>query len=124
MQNSEKNKNTREDKLEYLFRKQRSLMTLYNIQEVDINTTHGQNTIRAITMHLIEELAEVLSYLKNKNWVSYETPVDMKGIEDELADSTHFFIELCILLKISPQKLIKIYDEKYKKNLERIRTQY
>ena len=112
------------DRLDILFGKQKILMDCYNIKYKDINTKDGQNNIRAVTLHLIEELTEVLHCLKNKPWVKTETVVDIKEIEDELADATHFFIELSILLGVDANQLFENYKKKNDINLNRIKTNY
>ena len=112
------------DKLDLLFVKQSELMQKYGIASVNINTQQGQNTIRAISMHLIEELCEIMHCLKNKNWVSYETEVDMPAMLDEVADLTHFYIEVMILLNQTPESLVQLYLKKHKTNLARIETKY
>lgn len=113
------------DKLDELFKKQKNLMDLYKIHPMlDINTELGQTQIRLITIHLIEELCEILHALKNKPWVKDQHKVDMNEVYDEYADATHFFVELGILLNLNADSLVANYMVKHQKNLDRIRTGY
>lgn len=113
------------DKLDELFNRQHHLMALYKVRSsLDINTELGQTQVRLITIHLIEELCEILHALKNKPWVKDQHKVDMNEVNDEYADATHFFIELGILLGFDSDTMVENYIVKHQKNLDRVRTGY
>jgi len=112
------------DKLEILFEEQKKLMDRYNMPTIDINTLHGQEVLRQVGMRLFEEIGEIFHCLKNKEWVENQTEVDKKAMFDEVADVWHFFIEMMILLKLTPEDCTKLYLAKNKVNHKRLDTKY
>lgn len=113
------------DKLDEIFTRQTQLMNKYGFKgPIDIDTKEGQNKIREIMFYVAHELFEASEWLKMKPWRKTLVKTDIPAFKEELADVTHFFIELCITLGINSNEFYKLYSIKYTKNLKRIKDEY
>ena len=75
--------------LSVIFDKQRTLIDLYDVPSVDLDVPKDQQVLRVLAWSVIEEAAEAIDVIKTTN--------DPEHLRDEVADLTHFFIELLIL---------------------------
>jgi len=75
--------------LSVIFDKQRTLIDLYDVPSVDLDVPKDQQVLRVLAWSVIEEAAEAIDVIKTTN--------DSEHLKDEVADLTHFFIELLIL---------------------------
>jgi dimeric dUTPase (all-alpha-NTP-PPase superfamily) len=80
--------------------------------------------IKDLAFREIEELTEATNTLKNKPWKVSEVPTDKVHYYEEIADSFHFFIELCITSGMTAADLAKIYHRKHAVNEFRQRSNY
>jgi hypothetical protein len=80
--------------------------------------------IKDLAFRMIEELTEATNTLKNKPWKQSEVPTDKDHFYEELADSFHFFIELCITAGMDAEDLALMYLKKHAVNQFRQRSNY
>jgi len=71
----------------------------------------------------IVECVEALQEINWKFWKQIESnkysKESMRKLEYEIVDIFIFFIDLCLVLNITPKKLIKLFYNKYKVNARR-----
>jgi len=123
---------SRHDMLNKMFAQQNEFMHLLkekrNFPEfpVDLLTKQGQKFVKNIShecMHELFESVQLLSDSKDhKNSVSGDFNKD-KFLE-ELADVTHYLIEIFILTGISPEQIYEAYMKKGEINNNRINNGY
>jgi len=120
------------DKLRSMFKQQESFMKLLkeyrNFPDwpTDITTKKGQQFCREIVFNSIEEYFEALQHLKN--WKTHRL-TEVKNIQkdkflEELCDMLHYFVELVIIVGITPDELYDAYIAKGKVNETRIKNGY
>jgi dimeric dUTPase (all-alpha-NTP-PPase superfamily) len=80
--------------------------------------------IKDLAFRMIEEMTEATNTLKNKPWKQSEVPTDQTHFYEELADSFHFFIELCITAGLTAEDLARMYHRKHAVNKFRQRSNY
>ena len=81
---------------------------------VDLTTKPGQRLIKEYVGNAIFELSEAAQTLRNRNHVIKDVPeLDFAHYLEELGDTFAFFMEICILSGITPDRL---YDEYRRKN--------
>lgn len=91
--------------------------------DLDLRTVQGR--IHETFGHLIRELAEAMAHLDgSKSWKDKPRPVDRKSFDQEVVDSLHFFIELCILGGIDAESLFQGYFAKSAVNFDRKKKGY
>lgn len=105
------------DKYDKLIHYQKSLMDIYNhrreYQEMS-QAVKLMNTLLAI----IEELIEIKKELGLKPWKNPHA-VNREKLVEEFADLMHFFLQLQILLDISPEEAFLAYKKKCAINAQR-----
>jgi dimeric dUTPase (all-alpha-NTP-PPase superfamily) len=123
--NVKKENNEREDRLEFLFKRQKELYkkqlansenkmkNLYKIKE-----PFDGYRIFMLSSALVHEAIE-LQRETNWKWWKKEKSIDSKKIQEEIIDIWHFLIQLSIEAGLDSKKLIDIYIEKNKENLNR-----
>jgi len=120
------------DKLQNMFDQQKEFMLLLKKHRnfpswpIDITTKKGQQFCREIVFNSVEEYFEALQHLKN--WKSHRV-TEIKNIQrdkfiEELCDMLHYFIELSIVVGVSPEELYNAYMKKGEINESRIKTGY
>lgn len=105
------------DKYDKLIHYQKSLMDIYNhrreYQEMS-QAVKLMNTLLAI----LEELIEIKKELGLKPWKNPQM-VNREKLVEEFADLMHFFLQLQILLDISPEEAFLAYKKKCAINVQR-----
>lgn len=120
------------DRLEQMWEQQKKFMRLLQEKRgfpqfpTDLAAKKGQQFLKDIRNHLMEELFEAGQHLKNaKSHRATEIPeVDREAYKEELVDALHLFLELVIASGISQDELFEAYMKKGAINEERIRTGY
>jgi hypothetical protein len=117
--------------LEDIFYKQKFLMGKYKEKgllpefPLDLTKKEDVSVIEHCSFHLMKELFEAVSELKNRpNRKTNIEEYDREKYKEEIIDAFHLLIEFCILSGISCNELYEKYCEKNKKNLERIENGY
>lgn len=120
------------DMLTKMFSQQREFMNLLkekrNFPEfpVDLSTKQGQKFVKSIShecMHELFESVQLLSDSKDhKNSLSGD--FNKEKFLEELADVTHYLIEIFILTGISPEQIYEAYLKKGEINNNRIINGY
>src|SRR5690606_23168798 len=67
---------------------------------------------------LIDELHEALAEIGWKPWATSQH-FNQAAVKGELVDAFHFFMNLCMVAKVSPEDLIQGYINKSAKNIQR-----
>lgn len=93
---------------------------------VDLASKKGQQFLKDIRNHLMEELFEAGQHLRNaKSHRATELPeVDIEAYKEELVDALHLFFELVIASGISLDELHEAYMKKGLINTKRIEEGY
>jgi hypothetical protein len=93
---------------------------------VDLSTKQGQKFVKSIShecMHELFESVQLLSDSKDhKNSLSGD--FNKEKFLEELADVTHYLIEIFILTGISPEQIYEAYMKKGEINNDRINNGY
>ena len=92
----------------------------------DLASKKGQQFLKDIRNHLMEELFEAGQHLKNaKSHRATEIPeVDREAYKEELVDALHLYFELVIASGINLHELVEAYLNKGEVNVKRIKTGY
>jgi len=110
--NDVQGENPQGDKLELIFEKQRQLMEKYH--EIENRQGVGYGLLRGQVFNINEIRSQEL--LKNFAWrvteELTEASVCFRDYErehklEEIADALHFLVELCIILEITPERIIR-----------------
>jgi hypothetical protein len=124
------------DMLSNIFARQKELMEKYHDIEknndlliyegipIDLHDRKGQARIKELIRRIVEELNEASHTLKNQSWKQSHVLTDTTHFYEELSDSFHFFIELCIAVGLSSEDLYKVYYKKSEVNKFRIDSKY
>jgi hypothetical protein len=120
------------NRLEQMWEQQRKFMELLCEKRgfpqfpTDLATKKGQQFLKDIRNHLMEELFEAGQHLKNaKSHRATEIPeVDREAYKEELVDALHLYFELVIASGITVDELFDAYMAKGRVNEERIRNGY
>lgn len=93
---------------------------------VDITSKKGQQLIKDVRSHLMEELFEAGQHLKNsKSHRETNLPdVDRTAYLEELVDAGHLFIEMLIVSGITLDEFYNAYISKGDINVNRILNGY
>lgn len=80
--------------------------------------------IKDLSQRVVEELMEAMNCLRSKPWKQSEVEVDKPHFYEELADTLHFFLELCITAGLDAEDLALLYYKKANVNSFRIGSKY
>jgi hypothetical protein len=97
---------------------------IFEEEEGDLNSRKVQARLHELYGYLSRELAEAMQELKLKPWKRTEVQTNTKAFVEEMADSFHFFLEMCITAGISPMDLYEAYFRMHKKNIDRQNNGY
>jgi NTP pyrophosphatase (non-canonical NTP hydrolase) len=92
----------------------------------DLSSKQGQQFLKDIRNHLMEELFEAGQHLKNsKSHRATEIPeLDREAYKEELVDALHLYFELVIASGITMEELVDAYLRKGEINRQRIESGY
>lgn len=128
----EEDKKVQVDQLKQMWQQQHEFMRLLQQKRgfpdfpTDITSKKGQQFLKDIRNHLMEELFEAGQHLKNsKSHRITELPeVDREAYKEELVDALHLYFELVIASGVSLDELFKAYMGKGETNTLRILSGY
>lgn len=125
------------DRLNTIFSGQMALMDRYHpIEERngermptfadlgDLQSRTVQMRIHTLFGFLVRELGEAMQHMDAKPWKDNPRPVAGADFLEEIADSFHFFVEICLTAGISADELFDQYFRAWGKNRERQATGY
>lgn len=75
----------------------------------NLNDPRLQMEIRSTAAYVIEEMMEAIGLLKNKPWKQTPKSTDPDTFYKEMADAWHFWLELMILIGMTPEVIAKYY---------------
>lgn len=119
--------------LEMIFDGQKHLMMKYHQREMvngspvitrdmegQLDDRRVQARIHELFGYLVRELSEAMQELKGKPWKNNYDSTDKLAFLNELGDSLHFFVELCITAGFTAEDLHRSYFRMHQKNNQRI----
>jgi NTP pyrophosphatase (non-canonical NTP hydrolase) len=120
------------DRLDVMWHQQDAFMCLLQEKRgfpefpTDLASKKGQQFLKDIRNHLMEELFEAGQHLKNaKSHRATDIPeVDREAYKEELVDALHLYFELVIASGISLDELFQAYMAKGRVNVDRIKNGY
>lgn len=120
------------DRLNHMWVQQEAFMRLLQEKRgfpefpTDITSKKGQQFLKDIRNHLMEELFEAGQHLKNaKSHRATDLPeVDREAYKEELVDALHLYFELVIASGVTLSELYEAYINKGEVNFGRIRDGY
>lgn len=120
------------DRLTQMWQQQEQFMHLlqekrgFPVFPTDLASKKGQQFLKDIRNHLMEELFEAGQHLKNaKSHRATEIPeVDREAYKEELVDVLHLYFELVIASGINLPELVTAYMKKGEVNKDRIENGY
>jgi dimeric dUTPase (all-alpha-NTP-PPase superfamily) len=89
-------------------------------EEGNLDDRKVQARIHELFGYLIRELAEAMQELKLKPWKKSGELTVTENFVEEMADSFHFFVEMCITAGMSAEDLHRAYFRAHRKNVDRI----
>ena len=126
-----------EDALTAIFSGQRKLMEKYHEieeslgspvifeeQEGDLDDRQVQARLHQLYGYLVRELSEAMQELKLKPWKRTEIATNREAFVEEIGDSFHFFVELCITAGMTAEDLRLAYFRMHNKNTKRQNSDY
>ena len=121
-----------EDRLSLMWQQQTAFMHLLQEKRgfpqfpTDLASKKGQQFLKDIRNHMMEELFEAGQHLKNaKSHRATELPeVDREAYKEELCDALHLFWELAIASGLTLDELFRAYMQKGELNVQRINEGY
>lgn len=66
-----------------------------------------------------EELTEIMSEMKHKNWHTYDKVYNEDNIRTEIVDNLKYILNMALLWGMNSENIKKVFDEKSVINLER-----
>jgi predicted house-cleaning noncanonical NTP pyrophosphatase (MazG superfamily) len=129
---SDKETKVPDDRLDGMWDQQEAFMRLLQEKRgfpdfpTDLTSKKGQQFLKDIRNHLMEELFEAGQHLKNaKSHRATEIPeVDREAYMEELVDALHLYLELVIASGITKEELFEAYMKKGNVNFDRIKNGY
>ena len=123
---------TDQDKLEVMWKLQDEFMKLLSKKRtfpqypVDLVTKKGQQELRTISYHCMQEIFEAIQHLKNskEHRATNVSEFDRSNFVEELCDAQHFLIELLIMAGVTADEFFSVYVNKHAVNVDRIENGY
>lgn len=120
-----------------VFEGQKHLMTKYHAREQangspvitsdmegDLDNRQVQARIHELYGYMVRELSEAMQELKLKPWKQTEIATDKTAFVNEIGDTFHFFVELCITAGMTAEDLHRAYFRMHQKNNSRLAGTY
>ena len=122
----------------HLRNKQIELQKRIIVDEKEVNPTaydfmissHVRDKEKMSSWNILAMHAELSELLEWTNWKQHKktrveyTPERLKEIRIELIDILHYWMNLCIVWDLTPENIIRIYEEKNAENHERQNKSY
>lgn len=110
--------------LNVLFEAQRSLQKeSYGKDPAELRGDEAIQFIKDMHIALTDELHEALAETGWKPWAT-SRHINHEAFKGELVDAFHFFMNLCMVVDMSPEELAEKYMAKRAKNAQRQRDGY
>ena len=126
------NKLSQNDRLSQIFQEQQKFMNLLIEKRnfpnfpVDLSSKSGQKLIKEISYNCMQELFESIQLLTDSksHRMSIVGDFNREKYIEELCDSFHYFIEICLVSGVTQDELYKAYMKKGTVNFARIFENY
>lgn len=107
------------DRLDIMFDLQEKLQSgTYGASPGDLDPDAKIQFIKDMHIALTDELHEALAETGWKPWAS-SNHINEEAFKSELVDAFHFFMNLCLVVKMAPDELFHKYKAKREKNIKR-----
>jgi dimeric dUTPase (all-alpha-NTP-PPase superfamily) len=107
------------DRLEEMFELQNRLQTqAYGTDIATLSDFEAIDFIKDMHIALTDELHEMLGEVGWKPWATSKH-INSEAAKGELVDAWHFFMNLCIVVGLTPDELYSRYKKKREKNIKR-----
>lgn len=93
-------------------------------REGDLDDRQVHARIHELFGYTVRELSEAMQELGTKPWKRTAKPTDRDAFVNELGDTLHFFVELCITAGMTADDLHRAYFRMHQKNNSRIAGTY
>ena len=84
---------------------------------------HNEKSLSNTCVALVHESCE-LQNLTNWKWWKKPKSFDHDFAVEETIDLLHFILQLCIILNLKPEQIVREFEKKHKINMERQRNYY
>ncbi len=100
----------------------RTLGMTVRSERVDADIYSGD--VMVACMGMASEAGEVLSEVNvlTRPWARKPDAEAKQALAEEAIDVFFFFVELCILLGLTPHNVMDIYEDKWRRNMDRFRA--
>ncbi len=114
-----------QDRLTWMFHKQEELQrNAYGKSPLEIEDDEERvRFIKDMVLAAEDELHEALAEVGWKPWAT-SRHINEEAFKGELVDLFHFFMNLCLVVKMTPQELHERYAEKRERNIKRQQEGY
>lgn len=111
------------DKLKDLFERQKKLQDAFGNYLDNMSVDEKQQYTKDNVLGLLDETHEVLREINWKAWKKKNKPINKEKLKEELADTLHFYINLCLVWEFTSDDIYDAYLEKDNENYKRIEEQ-
>jgi dimeric dUTPase (all-alpha-NTP-PPase superfamily) len=114
-----------QDRLTWMFHKQEELQrNAYGKSPLEMEDDEERvQFIKDMVLAAEDELHEALAEVGWKPWAT-SRHINEEAFKGELVDLFHFFMNLCLVVKMTPQELHERYAEKRERNIKRQQRGY
>lgn len=106
------------DKLDEMFTQQLGFQAWLGMHYPSMTDEERIAEFKEMKLALEMELAEALDEMGWKPWAS-SRHFNVDAVQGELIDAWHFFMNLCFIAGLTPEKLFELYKVKNEKNVAR-----
>lgn len=97
----------------------------YGVDPADLDMQQWSDYIRTMVLALDDEMHEVLREVPWKPWSNRtDKTFDSGAVKAEIADAFHFFMNVMIAMRVTPEHLVDSYFRKHEINQERKVSEY
>lgn len=113
------------DRLSEMLDMQRDLqVTAYHRDPSTLDISDKIQFIKDMHIAITDELHELLGEVDWKPWTHGDRGINYAGAKKELVDVWHFFMNLMIVLDVTPDELFAFYTKKRQVNINRQNNEY
>lgn len=120
------NKNEKDsiDMLSDLFNRQKAFSLALGDDFSKMSLEDKENYTKDKVLAMLDETHEVLREINWKSWKKTKKEIDQDHLLEELSDTLHFFINLCLCWNFSAEDIYNAYMKKDEENYNRIKKAY
>ena len=112
------------DMLHDLFERQKKLSLTLGDDFSKMTLEEKESYTKDKVLALLDETHEVLREINWKSWKKTKKDIDQEHLLEELADTFHFYINLCLVWGFDAKDIYTAYIKKDDENYDRIKRAY